>query len=120
MQTVVLTIHLILALMLIGLVLMQRSEGGGLGIGGGGNQATGRQGATAMTRATWIVAGAFIMTSITLTIFATQDSSGRSVIDGSLPVPTTESGNDLVPNTLGEDLLPPSPTDEPAAPPRAE
>ena len=51
MENVVLTVHLILALLLIGVVLLQRSEGGGLGLGGGGGGVmTGRQAANALTR----------------------------------------------------------------------
>ena len=50
MENVILVIHLILAVGLIGIVLLQRSEGGGLGLGGGGGAMTGRQAATAMTK----------------------------------------------------------------------
>uniref|UniRef100_UPI0035A9A809 preprotein translocase subunit SecG n=2 Tax=Alphaproteobacteria TaxID=28211 RepID=UPI0035A9A809 len=65
MENVVLTIHLILALLLIGVVLLQRSEGGGLGMGGGGSGTMSARGAaTAMTKLTWIFAAAFIVTSI--------------------------------------------------------
>ena len=116
MQNVVLTIHLILALLLIGIVLLQRSEGGGLGMGGGG-AVSGRAAATALGKLTWVFAAAFIGTSITLTVLAAQTASTASVIDqigGTVPVPATPD----VP-TLGGDLLPPAPTDAPAAPPRA-
>ena len=54
MENVILTVHLILAVMLAGVVLLQRSEGGGLGMGGGGACELGRQAANAMTRLTWI------------------------------------------------------------------
>ncbi|KNG92876.1 preprotein translocase subunit SecG [Pseudaestuariivita atlantica] len=82
MENVVLIIHLLLALALIGVVLMQRSEGGGLGIGGGGGGAvSGRSAATALGKVTWVLAIAFIITSMTLTIFAAQNSAGSSVID---------------------------------------
>jgi preprotein translocase subunit SecG len=67
LENVVLTIHLILALLLIGVVLMQRSEGGGLGMGGNASGTMSARGAaTAMTKLTWIFAAAFIVTSITL------------------------------------------------------
>mmetsp|Transcript_18714 Transcript_18714/g.24562 ORF Transcript_18714/g.24562 Transcript_18714/m.24562 type:complete len:94 (-) Transcript_18714:9-290(-) len=83
MENVVLIIHLLLALGLIAVVLLQRSEGGGLGMGGGGGGGamSGRAAATAMTKLTWILAIAFIATSITLTILAAQKSSGSSVLD---------------------------------------
>jgi preprotein translocase subunit SecG len=91
MENVVLTIHLILALLLVGVVLLQRSEGGGLGMGGGGGSVmTGRGAASALTRLTWIFAAAFICTSITLTILAAADSAGSSVTDqfgGDAPAP---------------------------------
>ncbi|SFT61013.1 preprotein translocase subunit SecG [Sedimentitalea nanhaiensis] len=106
MENVILIVHLILALGLIGVVLLQRSEGGGLGMGGGGGGAmTGRAAATALGKLTWILAIAFICTSITLTILAAQKASGTSVIDrlgGSAPqaeetVPALPSGSDLLP-----------------------
>lgn len=81
MQNVVLVIHLILALFLIGVVLLQRSEGGGLGIGGGGGVMSARGAATALGKLTWALAIAFIGTSITLTIIAAEQSATGSVID---------------------------------------
>lgn len=83
MENVVLTIHLLLALALIGVVLMQRSEGGGLGMGGGGGGGvmSGRSAATALGKVTWVLAAAFILTSIGLTVIAAQKSAGTSVLD---------------------------------------
>ncbi len=81
MQNVVLVIHLILALFLIGVVLLQRSEGGGLGIGGGGGVMSARGAATALGKMTWALAIAFIGTSIMLTILAAEQSATGSVID---------------------------------------
>jgi preprotein translocase subunit SecG len=109
MENVVLIIHLILSLGLVAVVLMQRSEGGGLGMGGGGGGAmTGRAAATAMGKLTWVLAICFIITSITLTIIAAQNSAGTSVIDqlGITPPAQNSPGNDLVPP--GADLLPPA------------
>ena len=103
MQNVVLIIHLLLAVSLIGLVLLQRSEGGGLGIGGGGGGATsGRAAASAMTKLTWILAIAFICTSLGLTIIQAQKSSGSSILDQLSP--SSEMGTK--PNA--DDLLPPA------------
>ena len=117
MENVVLTVHLILALCLIGVVLLQRSEGGGLGMGGGGGGAmSGRAAATALGKLTWIFAAAFIVTSITLTVLAAQKASTSSVIDQiGVPAPATAPAPGLP-----ADLLPPSPTDAPLAPPRAD
>ncbi len=93
MENIVLAIHLILALGLIGVVLLQRSEGGGLGIGGGGGGAvSGRAAATALGKATWVFAIGFMITSLTLTVMA-QRNAGGSVIDGvNTTSPAVESG----------------------------
>lgn len=115
MENVVLVIHLILALSLIGMVLMQRSEGGGLGIGGGGGGAAGSRAAgTAMGKATWILAIAFICTSIALTIIAAEKSAGASVVDRLVDAPSTAEG--VTTPDLGESLLPPSEGDAPLVP----
>ncbi|MEO0851720.1 MAG: preprotein translocase subunit SecG [Pseudomonadota bacterium] len=124
MENIILVIHLILAICLIGVVLLQRSEGGGLGLGGGGGVVTGRQAATALGKLTWAFAIAFLATSITLTIIAAQNSAGDSVLDR-LGVPASEQGDDedtgdaLLPPS-GSELLPPSSGDAPALPPRAD
>ena len=120
MENVVLTIHLILALALIGVVLVQRSEGGGLGIGGGGGGSMSARGAaTAMTKLTWGLAVAFIITSLTLTILAAQNATGTSVIDqfgGSAPsAPAAPAAP-----PLGSDLLPPASSSAPLTTPRAD
>ena len=88
MSNVLLVIHLMLAVAMIGVVLLQRSEGGGLGIGGGGGGGggmsgflTGRGAANLLTRATAILAGLFMMTSITLTILASSAGERRSIVD---------------------------------------
>jgi preprotein translocase subunit SecG len=108
MENVVLIIHLLLALGLIAVVLLQRSEGGGLGMGGGGGGAiSGRAAATALGKVTWLLAIAFICTSITLTIMAAQKSAGSSVTDR-LAVPQTETGEAPAAPALGSDLLPPA------------
>ena len=90
MIQVLLIIHLLLALALIGVVLLQRSEGGGLGIGGGGSGGgmggfmTGRGTANLLTRTTAILAACFMVTSLLLTILA-DSGERRSLIDD-LPV----------------------------------
>jgi preprotein translocase subunit SecG len=96
METVILVIHLIVALALIGVVMLQRSEGGALGIGGGGggsagNLFTARGVGNALTRTTAWLAVAFFCTSIALTVIATHRGSG-SVIDGVTP-PASTSGS---------------------------
>lgn len=113
MENVVLVIHLILALSLIGMVLMQRSEGGGLGMGGGGGANGSRAGATAMGKATWILAIGFICTSIALTIIAAEKSAGSSVVDRITDAPAAEAP--ATPD-LGTDLLPPAEGEAPLLP----
>ena len=113
MENIVLIIHLLLALSLIGVVLLQRSEGGGLGIGGGGGAMTGRAASTALGKVTWLLAIAFIATSITLTIIAAQNSAGASVVDRIQDAPATAPA---LPELDGEALLPPGGGDEPLLP----
>lgn len=117
MENVVLVVHLILALSLIGVVLMQRSEGGmgGLGGGGGGGATGSRPATTGMAKFTWLLAIAFIATSITLTIIATQNASGASVIDRLGDIPLTDDEGVALPD-LGDSLLPPSSDDAPLVP----
>ena len=107
------------ALGLIGVVLLQRSEGGGLGIGGGGGggMTTGRSAATALSRVTWILGTAFMIAALTLTIIAAGESSGTSVLDriGDAPAPSTGDLNDA-PTIDGESLLPPGPVETDDAP----
>ena len=88
MQTIVLVIHLLLALCLVGVILMQRSEGGALGLGGsggggggGGGFMTGRAAADALTRSTAILATCFFITSITLAIMAGGGRESESILD---------------------------------------
>jgi preprotein translocase subunit SecG len=89
MINVVLVVHLLIAIALVGVVLLQKSEGGGLGIGGGGGMGgfmTGRSTANLLTRTTAILAGIFMLTSITLTILAGGGIKPRSIVDES-PAP---------------------------------
>ena len=114
MENIVLTVHLILALSLIGVVLLQRSEGGGLGLGGGGSNdgiMSGRSTASALSKVTWVLAVAFIFTSMGLTIMAARSTTGTSVVDklGT----ANEMEKILVPNIGNtETLLPPTEADE--------
>ncbi|MEQ8227275.1 MAG: preprotein translocase subunit SecG [Rhodospirillales bacterium] len=87
MENVILVIHLLLAIGLVGVVLLQRSEGGGLGIGGSGGGGgmsgfmTGRATADLLTRTTAILATAFMVTSLMLAIIAAHD---RKAATGSI------------------------------------
>ena len=115
MENIVLTIHLILALALVGIVLLQRSEGGGLGLGGGGGGGdgimSGRGAATALTKITWVLAIAFIITSMSLTIIASRNANSSSIFD--------RLGNERQSEEIDTDALLP-PTDELLPPVKGE
>lgn len=104
MENVILIVHLILAIFLIAVVLLQRSEGGALGIGGGGGGLVSARGAaTALSKVTWMLAAGFICTSIALTILA-GGGGPRSVFDDpaaadadSIPLPALPGGDSGVP-----------------------
>lgn len=83
MEEVVLIIHLVIALALVGTVLLQRSEGGALGMGGGGvgGFMSARGASNFLTRLTAILAAAFIGTSLTLGVMGTGQSGNRSIVE---------------------------------------
>ncbi|MEM9494438.1 MAG: preprotein translocase subunit SecG [Pseudomonadota bacterium] len=83
MTAVVLTLHTLIVLGLIGVVLLQRSEGGalGMGAGSGGGFMTGRGAANALTRTTSILAALFFATSLGLAIFAGGGESAEDAIE---------------------------------------
>ena len=112
MQTVVLVVHLILALSLIGVVLLQRSEGAGL-LSGGGSMT--RAAVSPLGKVTWGLAAAFIATSLTLTIIAARDSATGSVLDRLGP-----ASEESAPAAGGDELLPPPTADDSLVPPPAE
>jgi preprotein translocase subunit SecG len=89
MATVLLVIHLMIAAAMVFIVLIQKSEGGALGIGGGGGLLAGRGKANLMTRATATLAAAFFATSLLLTIISQSGQQG-SVIDKT-PAPTGQA-----------------------------
>lgn len=94
MQTVILVIHLLIALGLVGVILIQRSEGGALGMGGGGGAGgggfmTGRAAADLLTRTTAILAAGFFVTSMVLAILASQGRESTSILDQAPATQTT-------------------------------
>ena len=92
MATIILIIHLMLAVALVATVLLQRSEGGALGIGGGGDGLmTGRGAGNALTRATAILAALFMTTSLVLGILAARGGMADSVLDR-VTLPAEDSG----------------------------
>ena len=112
MQTVLIVIHLMIVLALVGVVLIQRSEGGGLGIGGGSGFMTARGAANALTRATAILAAAFFATSLTLSIMARYGERATDILDNVPAAGSSETGGAGVLDQLGG-------SDIPSAPPAA-
>ena len=80
MQTVVIVIHLMIVAVLIGAVLLQKSEGGGLGMGGGAGFMSSRGTANLLTRTTAILAVGFFITSLFLSWLASYDRKPSSII----------------------------------------
>ena len=117
MTTVVLVIHLMIAIALVGVVLMQRSEGGALGIGGGGGGGggflTGRGTANLLTRITAGLAVCFFITSILLSILAKQSRAPTSIFNTPASQPT--STTPAVPTSKGPATTPKQPTTQPKA-----
>ncbi len=99
MTTVLLIIHLFVTLALIGVVLIQRSEGGGLGIGssqGMGSFMTGRGTANLLTRTTAILATVFMVLSLVLALLSRGTSVGTSILDARPPA-SAPAGQPAVP-----------------------
>lgn len=110
MTSVVLIVHLIIALVLVALVLLQRSEGGALGIGGGGGGGgglfTGRGAANLLTRATAVLAAVFFSTSILLTILARQGDAPTSAFENVQPATGEQPAGDATTDAPVNDQLP--------------
>lgn len=121
METILIVIHLLIVVALVGVVLMQRSEGGGLGIGGGSGFMTARGAANALTRTTGILAAAFFATSLALALLSRYGERPIDILDR-LPTqqgaPATGSGGVL--DQLGGSTTPPSGGTQTQQPPAGE
>jgi preprotein translocase subunit SecG len=102
---IILVIHLILAVGLVGVILLQRSEGGALGIGGSssGGLMTGRAAGNLLTRTTAILATSFFVTSLVLALLANSRTGGGSPFDklneaGAVPVAPAVPAEPAVPS----------------------
>ncbi len=148
METVIIVIHLMVVLALVGVVLLQRSEGGGLGIGGGSGFMTARGAANALTRTTAILAAAFFVTSLGLSLLARYGAQPLDILDRQQPgqtqggvldqlggnnppatpaapaadtsVPAVPTGSDAAPANPPADAAPAAPADVPAVPAQTE
>ena len=124
METVIIVIHLMVIIALIAVVLMQRSEGGALGIGGGGNFMSARGTGNVLTRTTAILAVAFFATSIILTILTRFADRPASILDNvpaastttTAPAPVGGSADGSVLDQLDQMQPAPNATTPPATP----
>ncbi|WP_438748838.1 preprotein translocase subunit SecG [Pararhizobium sp. O133] len=105
MQTVLLVIYLMVVLALIGVVLIQRSEGGGLGIGGGSGFMSARGTANALTRTTAILATLFFVLALGMGILSRYQPNATDVLDR---IPGTSNTGNGVLNDLGGAATPPA------------
>jgi preprotein translocase subunit SecG len=99
MLSVVIAIHLMLVLAMIGVVLLQKSEGGGF-VSSTSGLMTGRGTANVLTRATALLAAGFFITSLALSLLASHNRQPVSLIPGAAPVQQTPApGNTTLPTT---------------------
>lgn len=97
MQTFVIIVHLMIVLAMIGFVLLQKSEGGGLGIGSTGGFLSSRGTANVLSRTTAYLAAAFFATSLVLSILAGLHRSPGSILQPSANAPAAPSGAPATP-----------------------
>lgn len=90
MQTVLIVIHIFVVLALIGVVLLQKSEGGALGMGGGSGFMTSRGSGNVLTKTTAILASIFFATSLLLSVVAGLGRQG-SIFQGGGSTPATQT-----------------------------
>ncbi|MGD9481414.1 preprotein translocase subunit SecG [Shinella sp. G-2] len=122
MQTILLVIYLMVVVALIGVVLIQRSEGGGLGIGGGSGFMSARGTANALTRTTAILATLFFVLALGMGILARYETQPTDILDripgttgtggvldalgGGEQTQGTENNTNQTPATTGTDAVP--------------
>jgi preprotein translocase subunit SecG len=107
MQTVVIVVHLMIVATLIATVLLQKSEGGGLGVGGGAGFMSSRGTANLLTRTTAVLAVGFFLTSLILSWLASYDRKPSSIV-GNAPASQSQPaapGTPAPPLSQGGGLL---------------
>jgi len=117
MLILLLAVHILVAVALVGVVLLQKSEGGALGMGGGGMSGfmTGRSTANLLTRATAILAAAFMTTSVLLVVMHNRERAPRSILEQGAPAAPAAPTAPAVPATP-EPPVAPQPPPQPSAP----
>jgi preprotein translocase subunit SecG len=110
MIILLLAIHMLVAIALVGVILLQKSEGGALGMGGGGMSGfmTGRSTANLLTRVTAVLAAAFMTTSVLLVVMHNRQSAPRSILEQGAPATPPAPATPVAP--------PQTPPAEPAQP----
>jgi preprotein translocase subunit SecG len=104
-------VHILVAVSLVGVILLQKSEGGALGMGGGGMSGfmTGRSTANLLTRTTAILAVLFMLTSLSLVWLSNRDHAPRSILEQGAPSAPVVPAAPVAP-------VPPPPPAEPSQP----
>jgi preprotein translocase subunit SecG len=117
MIILLLAIHIMVAIALVGVVLLQKSEGGALGMGGGGMSGfmTGRSTANLLTRATAILAATFMTTSVLLVVLHNREHAAPSIIGQGVPAAPAGTLAPLAPTAPAAPSAPAAPA-KPAAP----
>lgn len=116
-HAVLLTIHTLIVLALVGVVLLQRSEGGALGMGGGGGGGglmSGRGAANVLTRSTTMLGAAFFATSLILAITSDRGETEQQLLERTTGETSSPSSDD--PSVIDvDDILNRGGSDEPEA-----
>lgn len=114
MIILLLAVHILIAISLVGVVLLQKSEGGALGMGGGGMSGfmTGRSTANLLTRATAILAAAFMTTSVLLVVMSNRQHAPRSILEQGAPAAPASPAVPAAP----QPQTPPAEPAQPSAP----
>jgi len=129
MSTVLLIIQLIISIILTGLILVQRSEGGALGIGGGGGGGlmSGRSATNSIARMTWILGTIFIVNCLALSVVFNMENQNTSLIDDTnavapltAPVDSSDTTLPLAEETLPAETSPDEETSEVAEEPKED
>lgn len=125
MSNVLLIVQLIISIILTGLILIQRSEGGALGIGGGGGGGlmSGRSATNSIARMTGILGAVFIVNCLALSVVFNIENQNKSLIDDSNEVADLTAPTDSTDRTLpleDETLAVETPAQSDAEPSQAE
>jgi len=112
MIILLLVVHILVAISLVGVILLQKSEGGALGMGGGGMSGfmTGRSTANLLTRTTAILALLFMVTSISLVWLSNRERAPRSILEPSGPAVPSSPAAPVAPPVQTPPAEPPQPS----------